>query len=170
MDRQSDKINLSYPPDTNAFLYYYTSPERPRIAGELRLRVASSSDPASFESGSDLLTFNGQPWSRPLHVVSKRYIPLYEKLREEQLVPDDLDAVLSTFPDDGFPKYRRSQFIYTLNDPFIVEFGHRTTNTTVITEKGMARLRLLDRFFDLRSKCKNLPYTGAYTHDISHYS
>ena len=44
-----------YPPDTKAFLYYSMSPEKPRIAGELRLRVTSSDDVASFESGSDLL-------------------------------------------------------------------------------------------------------------------
>jgi hypothetical protein len=46
---------------------------------------------------SDLLgALLGQPWSHPLYVVSKS-IPLYGKLREERLVPDDLDAVLSTF-------------------------------------------------------------------------
>ena len=38
-----------YPTDTKAFLYYSTSREKPRIAGELRLRVISSDDAASFE-------------------------------------------------------------------------------------------------------------------------
>jgi hypothetical protein len=84
---------LVLPTKLEAFLYYFTSPEKPRIAGELRFRVTSSDDPASFESGSDLLKSNGQPWSRPLFVVSRLYIPLYEKLREERLVPDDLDAL-----------------------------------------------------------------------------
>ena len=87
-----------FPPDTTAFLYYLSPPERPRIAGELRLRVATSDDHASFESGFDLLKSNGQPWSRSLFQISKYYIPLYKKLREDGLVPDDLDAVLSTFP------------------------------------------------------------------------
>ena len=86
-----------YPPDTTAFLYYSTSPERPPISGELRLRVASSDDHASFESGSDLLLVNGQLWSRSLYVVSKFYPPLYEKLREEGFVSDELNAILSTF-------------------------------------------------------------------------
>ena len=44
---------LPYPPDTKAFPYYFTSPENPSIAGELRFRVASSDDLASFKSGSD---------------------------------------------------------------------------------------------------------------------
>ena len=74
------------PPDTKAFLYYYTSREMPRIAGELRLRVVPSDDPASYEKGSDL-RFNGQMWSRSLYMLSKHNIPLYEKLKEERLFP-----------------------------------------------------------------------------------
>jgi hypothetical protein len=70
------------------------SPEKPRIAGNLRFRVTSSDDPSSFESGSDLLLVDGQPWSRPLHALPKYYLPLYDKLREEQLISDDLDKVL----------------------------------------------------------------------------
>ena len=57
---------LPYPPDTKAFLYCSMSPEKPRISGELRLRVTSSDDAASFESGSDLLQLDDQPWSRAL--------------------------------------------------------------------------------------------------------
>jgi hypothetical protein len=49
---RAQELHPSFPPDTKAFLYYFTSPEKPRIAGELRLRVASSDDPASFKSGS----------------------------------------------------------------------------------------------------------------------
>ena len=48
---------------------FYTTPcqkKKPRIAEELRLRVTSSDDPASFDSGSDLLRTDGLPWSRPL--------------------------------------------------------------------------------------------------------
>ena len=97
--------SIPYPPDTKAFLYYSTLPGKPRIAGELRFRVTSSDDPASFESGSDLVDKNGQTWSRPLFVLPKYYIPLYEKLREELFVPDDLNTALSTF-SDRFPHYR----------------------------------------------------------------
>ena len=63
-----------YPPDTKVFLYYFIPPGKPRIAGELRLRVASSDDYASFEGGSDI-------WLRLLYSVSKYYTPLYEKLK-----------------------------------------------------------------------------------------
>ena len=66
--------NMPFPPDTKAFLYYSTPPGKPRIAGELRFRVTSSDDPASFESVSDLMKKNGETWSRPLFVLPKYYI------------------------------------------------------------------------------------------------
>jgi hypothetical protein len=158
---------VSFPPDTKAFLYYFTSPEIPRIGGELRFRVASSDDPASFESGYDLMKINGQVWSRPLYVLSKSYIPLYEKLREELFVPDDLDTVLSTFPH-RIPQYRRCQHLYTLNDTFIVNFSSTDQDFTVITEQGIETLRLRGLFTETRAR--KVPYTGEITISESRFS
>lgn len=156
--KESNKqIYLPYPPDTKAFLYYFTPPENPPIAGELRLRVTSSDDPTSFESGSDLLKRNGHTWSRPLFFISKCYISLYEKLREELLVPDKLDAALSTIPHKSLI-YRRSHILYTLNDTFIVNFGIRDRFLTIITEQGLATLRFNGAFHE--TTAKYMPYRG----------
>jgi hypothetical protein len=133
------------------------SPEKPRIAGELRLRVASSDDHASFESGSDLLGLDGQPWSRSLCAVSKHYPRLYEKLREEELVPGDLDAVLSTFT-----RVPRSHPIYTLNDPFIIDFSSHSLYIPVVTEQATETLVLRELFEEMRPN-SIFPFTGAYT-------
>ena len=149
----------STPPDTKAFLYYLTLRERPRIAGELRLRVVSSDDPASFESGSDFLKSNGQPWSRSLLALSKTYAPLYEKLREEGFVPDELDTVLSTF----FPKMPRGHPLYTLNDTFIINFNSHKMYFSIISEQGVKALRFCGPFYNDRNGRKTVPYTGAYT-------
>ena len=154
-------MTWSYPPDTKAFLYYFTSPEKPRIAGELRLRVTSSDDPASFESGSDLLRANGQLWSRPLYSLPKYYPPLYEKLREERLVPDDLDTILSTFSRISINSGR--QLLYTLNDTFIVDFSAEDLFLFVVTEQGVGSLRFWKPFRDNRDRRNVSPYTGAYT-------
>ena len=154
----------TYPPDTKAFLYYSMSPaaENPRIAGELRLRVTSSNDARFFENGSDLLRPDGQIWSRSLFILSKFYHPLYEKLREDQLIPDDLDKVLAVFPSKKH-LYSRSQLLYTLNDTFIVDFGKQWI-PYVITEQGsMQRISFMLLFTDCRDNCKDEPYTGAYT-------
>ena len=158
---------VPYPPDTNAFLYYSMSPERPRIAGELRLRVTSSSDPASFESGSDLLRPDGQPWSRSLYHLSRYYAPLYEKLREDLLIPDDLHTVLATLPSRRY-RFSRSHILYTLNDTFIVHFSSARMLFILITEQGVEELRLV-AFSDWRENRDPRPYTGAYTSHILLY-
>jgi hypothetical protein len=155
---------IPYPPGTKGFLYYSTSPEKPRIAGELRLRVTSSDDPASFESGSDLLQNDGRPWSRPLYILSKQFSPLYAKLKEDQLVPNDLDAVLSTLPSKDI-SHRRSPILYTLNDTFIVKFDVRSSTLYVITEQGVESPSFNRFFSEGRGKDKDgyvTPYTGAY--------
>ena len=152
----------------NVFLYYTLLPGRPRISGELRLRVTSRNNPSSFESGHDLLGLNGQPWSRPLFVISKcpSYIPLYEKLREDGFVPDDLEAIISTF-SSSLHKYHRGQQLYTINDTFIVDFNIEDLRITVITEQGVEMLLFPRPFHDNRSHiCRKAPYRGSYT---NHY-
>ena len=168
-DNDNDK-KVAFPPDTKAFLYYSTSPEKPRIAGELRLRVTSSNDPASFESGSDLMLTDGQPWSRPLYSLSKHYIPLYEKLKEDRLLPDDLVTALSTFPlKKCF--YHLRHFLYTLNDTFTIDFSRRRSNFIVVTEQGKETLTLVEVFSDHRNTYQaRRPYTGALYNSSSLYT
>jgi len=143
------------------------SPGKPRIGGELRLRVTSSDDPASFERGSDLLLTNGRPWSRPLYALSKYCPPLYEKLREERFVPDDLDTALSTIPSRQ-PRYHFRRLLYTLNDTFTLDFSTTESRLFIITEQGVESLILKYLFFDVRELQRSTPYTGAYTnHHLS---
>ena len=150
-----------YPPGMKAFLYYSIPPEKPRIAGELRLRVTSSKS-ASFQSGSDLLLANGRPWTRPLFSLAKSYIPLYEKLREDRLIPDDLDIALSNLPSEKYT-YRRSHFLYTLKDTFIVDFSAINLVFNVFTEHGLERIRFEKIFSENRiGYIGRTPYTGAY--------
>ena len=157
----------SYPPDIKAFLYYSSLPGRPRVAGELRLRVTSRDDPTSFERGYDLLGLNGQPWSRPLLMLSRcsSYIPLYKRLRNDGLVSNDLDAIISTFPGP-FNMYYYGQQLYTLNDIFMVDFSKENLQFTVVTEQGVEMLHFCKTFFDNQVAPIAPPYRGAYT---NHY-
>ena len=151
-----------FPSDTNAFLYYFIPPEKPRIAGELRLRVTSSDDPASFKSGSDVLLPNGRPWSRPLSILPKKISPLYEKLREEGFVPDDLDRVLLTLPTiiQSLRYNSNRQRLYTLNDTFIVDFTN-IRSFLFITERAV-EMKTHFGIFDRREKFAGAPFTGAH--------
>jgi hypothetical protein len=162
-----NKSYLSYPPDIKYFLYYFSSPEKPRIAAELRLRVTTRDDPASFESGSDLLKLDGQTWSRPLCFLPRCYNALYKKLREDRLVPDVLDAILSTSTIiSKSPSHQGSQRLYTLNDTFNVDFSCFKLQLFVITEQGMEILLFHRQFSEGSGDI--LPYTGAYTnHHLS---
>jgi len=98
---------------------------------------------------------------RPLCILPHLYPPLYEKLREEGFVPDDLDRVLSTLPLKEYR--RRSQRLYTLNDPFIVDFSakHKGTHFFYITEKGIGRMPFFNTFADFRDRPLGCPYTGS---------
>ena len=110
-------------------------------------------------SGSDLLRLNGQLWSRPLHFLPKYYLPLYEKLREEGFVPDDLDSALSTLPSKMLNC--RSLFLYTLSGPFIVQFSDILSSCfSVITEKDIRRLSFFRTLVDSRKLHNVPPYTG----------
>ena len=166
---------LTYPPGLKVFLYYYMSPKKPRIAAELRLRVTSNEDAESFESGSDLLGSNGQPWSRPLLILPKYYFPLYEKLREEGFVPDDLDRVLTTMPSNTLsfnnPRYSNSRrYLYTINDTFIVDFSIRGPYLFAITEKGFEKMPFIETFLDGREKCNSSPFSGEHASLYRHLS
>ena len=156
----------AFPPDIKAFLYYSTFPDKPRIAGELRLRVTSSDDPASFESGSDLLVKYGRTchiWSRPLYGLSRYSKPLYMKLREEGIVPDDLDAAISTFPPSLRRHFYLRRQLYTFNDSFIFSFSISDLSFTIITEQGIESFEFRSPLYDGRRVYRLEPYTGAYT-------
>ena len=110
---------------------------------------------------------NGQPWFRPLYTLSKHFLRLYEKLREDQLIPDDLDAALSALPSKLLT-YRRSHLLYTLNDTFILDFNANKFCLIVITEQGVENIAFKRVFTDTRNWREDKPYTGAYTnHHLS---
>lgn len=86
---------------------------------------------------------DGQRWSRPLYFVSKHHGLLYKKPSEEGFVPDDLDEALSTLhPKCSTGKDYGGEFLYTLNDTFIVDFNKNELFFTVITECGMEVIKL----------------------------
>jgi hypothetical protein len=153
-------------PDIKAFLYYTIPPGRPRIGGELRFRVTSSDDPVSFASGSDLLRMNGRPWFRPLYTVSRSHTSLYQKLREDGLVSDDLDSVLSSLPIKHLV-FSIDHLLYSFNDEFIIDFGALEQTFSILTEKGLVRASFRAQFFDGRHLRRGRPYTGAYNITIS---
>ncbi|KAI1783721.1 hypothetical protein LXA43DRAFT_306602 [Ganoderma leucocontextum] len=87
----------AYPPGTHGFMYYHAPANTSPLAGELRFRVTPSRDPASFATGSDLLTERGIAWRYPLYKIVRRpanYQPIAALLLQGGLVSQrTLDAV-----------------------------------------------------------------------------
>lgn len=94
-------------------------------------------------------------------------IPLYKKLREQLLVQDNLDAILSTFYNKKRVLHQLeycSQLLYRrLNDTIIiVDFSNFMRQSTVITEQGMETILFYGQFSESRPTL-GAPYTGAFT-------
>ena len=88
-------------------------------------------------------------------------------MREDQLVPDDLDTALSNLRSEKLT-YRRSHLVYSLNDTFIIDFSSIGMEFHVVTEQGLAILPFQKPFSDYRKMYMSKPYTGAYTnHHLS---
>ena len=124
-----------FPPNTAGFLYYHRPPFCPPLAGEIRFRITSSSDPASFAVGSDLFTPLGLPWKIPLlyMTISKLYATLRALLIQDGLVAPQLmetaTAVAKTLKGTDHPRRcdhvggNRSSIIGSLRQAFIFRFG-----------------------------------------------
>ncbi|KAG6853273.1 hypothetical protein C0991_005544 [Blastosporella zonata] len=54
---------IAFPSNTRGFMYYYRDPALPPTSGEIRFRLTSGSDPATFRDGSDLQNPTGATWS-----------------------------------------------------------------------------------------------------------
>ena len=137
---------------------FYITPCRQKDFASLE-NYASELHQVMILRGSDILRTDGLPWSRPHYALSKYYLPLYEKLKEERLVSADLDRVLLTLPAARLI-YSRSHILYTLNDTFILDFSILKPSFFVITEQGVESL-IVDFRGMYRESCTL--YTGAYT-------
>ena len=89
---------------------------------------------------SDLLRTDGVCHGRVHFILFQNPITsLYEKLRQDQLIPDDLDGALATIPKNLI-QYSRNSVLYTLNDTFILNVSHSTPYFFAVIEsrRGVA--------------------------------
>ncbi|KAK0216538.1 hypothetical protein EDD85DRAFT_798341 [Armillaria nabsnona] len=85
------RIAIAYPNKTAGFYYYWTHPDLPATADQLRFRITPTNDPLLFEPGSDLLRLNGIPWlvsvRKLLSLPNTSYL---QKLLKDGLVTKDM--------------------------------------------------------------------------------
>lgn len=152
-------IKHSFLTNAQGFLYYNVPPPHlPPIMGDLRFRITSSSDPSSFNDGSDLLHATRPiPWSLPLlHLVKTNKFPICEQLVAENLISQELldrCQLIWKNSSGATPLYTRRirSFLYHLDQPIFFPFDHRA-NTTRIWVVGKEKLSLCTARHPLRCR------------------
>jgi hypothetical protein len=130
---------LPFPHNARGFLYC-AGPENHPAGCEIRLSLASSPEPEHLRTGKDLLLPDGRVWSVP---VPRTHAGLYSPFREWLLdtlrvTPDMLKSWSDT------PVTRKSQFIHSLGQPFVVIFSKRTQVKLWVARGSELRRVLLD--------------------------
>ncbi|TFK46221.1 hypothetical protein OE88DRAFT_1044729 [Heliocybe sulcata] len=96
---QSGGRTTPFPPDSHGFLYWHLESDAPPILGQVRFRITTSSDPATFPSGRDLQLPHGGTWKIPLFRIARwsGYSGLRAQLLSEKLVTAKvLDTVMNS--------------------------------------------------------------------------
>lgn len=103
--------------------------------GDLRFRLTSSSDPSSFNDGSDLIHWHGlghSSWGFSLLQLAKAksYMHLCEQLVAEGLVSRELlercRLIWENSPVPASRILRPPHFLYHLNQPILLTFNYTT--------------------------------------------
>ena len=147
-----------------AFLYYYTSPEKtPASLGNYAFELHQVMILRLSKVESDLCEQTVCRGRVHFILFQNPITSLYEKLRLDQLIPDDLDGALATIPKNLI-QYSRNNVLYTLNDTFTSMSLTLRRISSPLPDQGVESLRLIRLFFRCSSnvyECR--PYTGADT-------
>ncbi|PSS29808.1 hypothetical protein PHLCEN_2v2704 [Hermanssonia centrifuga] len=113
-----------FPEGTHGFLYYHSPEWAPRLAGQLRFRITSSPNPASFSSGTDL-KWHGIPWQRPLLALSRLrdFDAMEDILLRDGLVSKDTLLACDKSATLRSGVYGSSRLIYAFGQPFHMKLG-----------------------------------------------
>ena len=151
---------LAFPADTRGFLYYYTPPKAPPLAGEVRFRLASGPD--RFHDGEDLLSTDKIPWSISLFAMANRpnYVPLGEHLQMEGVVSP---ATLGKWAQNKLPRHsglRRDHnpVLYYLRQPFFLRFNALFVGVYTVTQRQIDFYAV--NHFLMDHQRRTLPYGG----------
>lgn len=162
--------------NTSGFFYFHREPNAPLLAAEIRFRLTDSSDPASFASGSDLLS-NGLPWLLPIFSLLKHdLVPLADILVRDGLLSDEFirqGKDVKTGKSGNPFKMQKAQFrsppIYSFGQPFFVDLRFRSPTYRFVSE-GSINAQIMTynllNFTHLKSPVKGA-VKAAQSHHIS---
>jgi hypothetical protein len=132
-----------FPLGSHGFFYYQLPPSLPPIAGEIRFRIVSTSNPASFHQGDDLGTPFDLPWCiQLLGTAGKRfYRHKWDLLLRDGLVTQSVSEYQSITRHSERKPRPTSYIHFTLDQPFPLELGNISPNIW-LTANGLRMERL----------------------------
>ncbi|TFK46179.1 hypothetical protein OE88DRAFT_1041024 [Heliocybe sulcata] len=167
--------NIPFPMDAQGFLYWHLEKAAPPLSGQVRFRITTSSDPATFPSGRDLQLPDGRIWHMSLFEIAResKYSGLRAHLLSEKLVTAKvLDTALDISGSHG-PEIRRpaagSLLIWKFGQRFLIDLQSHYVYLWVIGNSTAERL-YLQRLFSVRvcesgstgisKRVNRTPFTG----------
>ncbi|TFK46181.1 hypothetical protein OE88DRAFT_1648743 [Heliocybe sulcata] len=166
---------IRFPPGSRGFLYWHLDPDAPLLSGQVRFRITTSSDPATFPNGRDLQLPDGGTWNISLFDIARRstYSGLRAHLISETLVTTKvLYAAMTISASHGkqiLHPATGSLLIWKFGQRFLVDLQSLEVVPWIIGNLTGERLRLhylfsvqIQQFGStgIAKRIYNRPYTG----------
>ncbi|TFK45333.1 hypothetical protein OE88DRAFT_1221970 [Heliocybe sulcata] len=140
--------DIPFPSDSQGFFYWHLHRDGPPITGQVRFRITTSSDPATFPSGRDLQLPNGRTWHISLFDIARRsqYSGLRAHLLSEKVVTKNvLDTAMNVSARNGTAiahPVTGSLLIWKFGQRFLVEFPSICVSLWLLGTSVAERVRL----------------------------
>ncbi|TFK46191.1 hypothetical protein OE88DRAFT_1668051 [Heliocybe sulcata] len=143
---------IPFPPDAQGFLYWHLDPDAPLLSGQVRFRITTHSDPATFASGRDLQRPDGGTWNISLFDIARR--SRYSGLRahficENLVTAKVLYTALNITGREGARRIHPatgSLLIWSFGQRFLVDLQSGDMEPWIIGSLAGERLRLQNLF------------------------
>ncbi|TFK46571.1 hypothetical protein OE88DRAFT_1667622 [Heliocybe sulcata] len=142
------RTRLAFPSGTQGFLYWHLEADAPALAGQVRFRITTSSDPATFPEGHDLQLPDGRTWNISIFRIARMssYAGLRAQLLSDKLVTVQLlDTALTVSGSNGVKiehPSSSSTFVWKFRQTFAVELESTSIRIWLLGSSGGQLLRL----------------------------
>lgn len=145
----------SFPTKTSGFLYY-----RPHdfsdFGGQVRFRLTSTTNPTTFEFGTDLLLPNGMPWTISLFRIAciGRWSSIKDLLLADHLTSQDLTTKCqSIIAESKLINLRiaKMQLLAARGDHFAAKFDQQWITIAILSDASLETITLQRILFGTQS-------------------
>ncbi|KAE9403268.1 hypothetical protein BT96DRAFT_936617 [Gymnopus androsaceus JB14] len=123
-----------FPIGSNGFFYYHLPKGLSPLAGDIRFRKTTISEPGSFANGVDLLLPDGLPWSYPLHQLVEQ--PLLSRILVDDgvVTSDAIEHCREVFKGRGKKFNWGTPLLFHLSQPFSIRLDKSYVRLWVVVK------------------------------------